>query len=76
MYYNVISWRVCADVVVVEKKYLTYSEFLLVALGIPHALRMYSIIIIGLLGCIKFFTLSHERQDIRKKLSLHVKRVF
>ena len=67
MHYNLIFRRVCANVVKVENKYLTYSEFLLVALCILHAMRMRHIIICVLLGYTKSFILSHERHNIRKK---------
>ena len=67
MYYNLIHERVCSNVVTVEKKYLTYPEFALVALGILPSMRMCHIAICDLLGSTKFFTLSHERHDNRKK---------
>jgi len=76
MYYNLIFRRVCANVVAMENKYLTGSEFLLVALGILHAMRMRHIIICVLLGSTKFFTLSHERHNIRKKKTLLVSACF
>ena len=72
--YNLIFWRVCSNVVAMEKKYHTYFSFVLVALGILHPMRMCHIIICGLLDSTKFLTLSHEWHDIKKVIAR--KRVF
>ena len=51
---------------------ITYSEFVYVALGIQHAMRMRHMVICGLSGTTIFFsTLSHKRHDFRKKGTEH-----
>jgi hypothetical protein len=46
---------------------ITYSEYVLVALGMQHAIRMRHIVSYGLPGCIVFFQLSLKQPDFRKK---------
>ena len=47
---------------------ITYSEFVFVALGIQHAVRMLLVFIYGLPGCATFFsTLSHKGTILEKK---------
>ena len=47
---------------------ITHSEYVSVALGIQHAMRMRRVVIRGLCGStIYFFTLSHEWYDFRKR---------
>ena len=46
----------------------TYSEFIFVALGIRHEMRMRHIVIFVLSGCTVFSTLSQKRYDFRKRL--------
>jgi len=53
----------------------TYSEGVSVALGTQHAMRMYNIVICGLHGSTKFFTLDHKRHNSRKELP-NIKYVF
>jgi hypothetical protein len=67
MYYNLIFGHVCANVVAVEKKYLTHPEFVLLALGTLPAMRICHVIICGLIGYTKSITSSHERHDVHKK---------
>jgi len=52
-----------------------YSECVFVALVIQQAMRVRLIVICGLPGCKIFSTLSHKRQNFRKKL-LSIKYVF
>jgi len=54
---------------------VTYSECVSVVLGIQHAMLMYHVIICGLHGSTKFFTLDHKRHNSRKKVQ-NVKYVF
>jgi len=41
--------------------YITYREFVFVALNIQYAIRMRHIATCGLSGCKLFFTLSHKK---------------
>jgi len=51
---------------------ITYSQCLLIALCIQHAMRMCHIVICGLSGCTIFFLFgSHKRHEFRKKLFEH-----
>ena len=50
------------------KSSITYSEHVLVALVIRHAMRMRHIVNCGLQY---FSTLSHKRQDLRRKVTEH-----
>ena len=43
---------------------ITYSEYVFVALGIWHAMRINHVVLCGLYGCTLFFTLS-QRHDFR-----------
>jgi hypothetical protein len=53
---NVTSKSVRATIVAVEKtRIITYSEFVFVALGIQHAVRMLLVFIYDLLGSAIFF---------------------
>jgi hypothetical protein len=65
--YNVISRGVLAAIVDVEEQ---------IASGIYLAMRMRRFVICGLSGCTVFATLSHKRQDFRKKKLLNTKYVF
>jgi hypothetical protein len=49
---------------------ITYCEWVCVALGIQHAMRMCLIVICDLGGCKKFCSLSHKRHGFRKKNNL------
>ena len=54
---------------------ITYSEFVFVALGTRHAMRMRRILSVARPALQNFPTLSHKRYDIRKEL-LKTKCVF
>jgi len=54
MYYNVRLRRVRATIVAMEKKNITNSELVFLALGIQHAMCMRHIIICGLSGSTVF----------------------
>jgi hypothetical protein len=55
---------------------ITYSEGVLVALGIHRAMRMRHGVICSLPGSTLFFTSSHKRHDFRKKKILNIKMCF
>jgi len=59
--------RVRVTTVAVEEQCVTYSECVLVALVIHHAMRMRHIVICDLPRSAIFFTLSHERHLFGKK---------
>jgi hypothetical protein len=46
---------------------ITYSDYMLVALGIQRVMRMPHVVVSGLSGCTIFSTLSHKWHDCRKK---------
>jgi hypothetical protein len=50
-----------------KAKIITYSECVFVALGIQHEMCMRHFVICGLYGSKYFSTLSHKRQEFRKK---------
>jgi hypothetical protein len=51
-----------------KAKSIAYLEYVFVALGIEHAMRMHHIAICGLYGSTVFLRISHKRHDFRKKL--------
>ena len=65
-----IEARSCNHSCIGKAKSITYSEFMLIALGIQHAMRMRRILLLPV-AC----TLSHKRHDVRK-ISLNIKCVF
>jgi hypothetical protein len=74
MLYNVTLRTVRATAVAVEKKYVTYSECVFVALFMQHANRMLRIIssYAACLATLYFSTLLHKRHDFRgKKIIKH-----
>ena len=66
---NVTLRRVRVAIVTVEKKAIsiTRSEYVFATLGIQHAMCIRYIVICGLPALQNFSTLSHKRQDFRKK---------
>jgi len=54
-----------------EKKIITYSECVSVALGIQHAVRMHLIFVCGLSGPTMLATLFHKQQDFQKECMEH-----
>jgi hypothetical protein len=65
--YHLTMRRVLATIAAMEKQCVTYSECLLVALDIKHAMRMRRIVIFGLSGCTEFFLLYLINENFRKK---------
>jgi len=53
--YNVAVKSVLATIVAVEKRCVTYSEYVFVTLVIQHEMRMLHIVICGLFDSTKFF---------------------
>jgi hypothetical protein len=71
MYVYVTLSRVRVTIVVVEKKCVTYSVHVFVALGTQHAMRLRSIILssVACLVLQYFSALPHKRYDFRRKKS-------
>jgi len=65
--YSVALRRIRAFIDAVEKKIITYSECVFVALGIQYAVRIRHIVICRMTGSNIFSTLCRKRQDFRKR---------
>ena len=65
--FNVTLRRFRATTVAVEKRCVTYSKCVFVALGIQHAVRMPHFVACGLSGCTNFSALLHKLHDFWKK---------
>jgi hypothetical protein len=71
MYLRNIEARSCKYCYSGQAVSITYSEWMFVALGIQHAIRMRHFVIRGLLALQYFSSLSHKRHDFRKKATNH-----